>query len=258
MFHRAHVTISAVCSVLTRKHCRSYGTESRAFIETLQSRLAAAPQHKMKAGPTSKRASVLVPFCRISDRISILYVKRSEQMNNHRGEVAFPGGMADETDRDPIHTALRETEEEIGVSDERLSVIGTHHEVPSKAGVIVTPVLAFIDEQHNYRAPDELLRTLRLNGDEIELAFTVAVEELQSTDPALLGLTAEPLRGMTMPRWNRIHRTASGDYLPLWGMTAYITQLVLTQLLRDPSSSTTSSSSSSSSSGGHSKKNSAL
>jgi hypothetical protein len=59
MFHRAHVTISAVCSVLTRKHCRSYGTESRAFIETLQSRLAAAPRHKMKAGPTSKRASVL-------------------------------------------------------------------------------------------------------------------------------------------------------------------------------------------------------
>lgn len=75
--------------------------------------------------------------------------------------------MADETDRDPIHTALRETEEEIGVGSERLSVLGTHHEVPSKAGVIVTPVLAFIDQHRNYSAADELLRTLTLSREEI-------------------------------------------------------------------------------------------
>ena len=86
--------------------------------------------------------------------------------------VAFPGGMADETDRDPIHTALRETEEEIGVSSERLSLIGTHHEVPSKTGAIVTPVLAFIDEQRNYAA-DELLRTLTLSREEIGTSFSL-------------------------------------------------------------------------------------
>ncbi len=75
--------------------------------------------------------------------------------------------MADETDGDPIHTALRETEEEIGVRSERLSLIGTHHEVPSKTGAIVTPVLAFLDEQRNYNAADELLRTLTLSEEEI-------------------------------------------------------------------------------------------
>ncbi len=75
--------------------------------------------------------------------------------------------MADETDRDPIHTALRETEEEIGVGSERLTVLGTHHEVPSKTGVIVTPVLAFLDAPRSYHHAEELLRTLTLSREEI-------------------------------------------------------------------------------------------
>ena len=63
-----------------------------------------------------KKASVLIPFVRKNNQWHVLFIRRADSdRDRHSGQVAFVGGKADETDETEIHTALRETQEEIGV-----------------------------------------------------------------------------------------------------------------------------------------------
>ena len=70
-----------------------------------------------------KRASVLIPLCHDKDgKPAILFTTRSENLRRHSGQVCFPGGMVDRDDRSITDTALRELQEEIGISEETVDV----------------------------------------------------------------------------------------------------------------------------------------
>lgn len=102
-------------------------------------------EHQLR--DTSQRltpASVLVPLVAHSDHMSLLLTKRTAHLHDHAGQISFPGGREDPEDQDAIATALRETEEEIGLSRAHIEVIGTLPLYLTGTGFQVMPVVALV------------------------------------------------------------------------------------------------------------------
>ncbi|UTW08868.1 CoA pyrophosphatase [Pseudomonas benzenivorans] len=98
-------------------------------------------------------AAVLVPITR-SDEPEVILTLRASGLSTHGGEVAFPGGRRDPEDRDLIHTALREAEEEIGLPPGLVEVIGPLSSVVSRHGIHVTPYVGLVPDYVDYEAND--------------------------------------------------------------------------------------------------------
>jgi len=154
-------------------------------------------------------ASVLVPLVEREGGLTVLLTQRTAHLRAHAGHVAFPGGRADAGDADAVDTALRETEEEVGITRDHLSVIGTLPLYRTVTHFDVTPVVALVRPGF----------TLKLDTFEVAEAFEVPLAFLM--DPAhhqrhvfeALGHRREFL---SMP-WPRAD--GQGDHF-IWGATA--------------------------------------
>lgn len=89
-------------------------------------------------------ASVLVPIVLRPDEPTILLTERTAHLNDHAGQVSFPGGSAEPEDVDAVATALRETEEEIGLARTHVEVIGRLPDHPTITGFNVAPIVALV------------------------------------------------------------------------------------------------------------------
>jgi 8-oxo-dGTP pyrophosphatase MutT (NUDIX family) len=78
-------------------------------------------------------SAVMILFYPKDGEYCILLNKRSEQVEHHKGEISFPGGARDPEDRDGLETALRETEEEMGIKRSDITVIGEMDEVATRS-----------------------------------------------------------------------------------------------------------------------------
>jgi len=67
---------------------------------------------------------VLMPIFELDDDLHVVYIRRSDHVESHRGQVAFPGGRVDPTDETLLHTALREAQEEVGIDPASVDVLG--------------------------------------------------------------------------------------------------------------------------------------
>ena len=95
--------------------------------------------------PTSFRpAAVLVPLVRREAEITVLLTQRTEDMPSHAGQIAFPGGRRQQEDADAKATALRETEEEVGISRKFVQVIGEVDPYRTGTGYEITPVVGIV------------------------------------------------------------------------------------------------------------------
>ena len=94
--------------------------------------------------PAPVPAAVLVPLVNRPQGMTLLLTLRTAHLTDHAGQISFPGGRVDPEDRDPIATALRETEEEIGLSRQHIEIIGTLPDYLTGTGFRVTPVVALI------------------------------------------------------------------------------------------------------------------
>lgn len=90
-------------------------------------------------------AAILVPVTH-SPEPEIILTQRARGMSTHSGQVAFPGGMREPSDPTLLHTALRESEEEIGLKREQVEVISPLSQVVSLHGILVSPFAAVIPE----------------------------------------------------------------------------------------------------------------
>ena len=116
-----------------------------------------------------ERAAVLVPIIDDGGPLRLLLTRRTEDLPTHQGQVAFPGGHVDPDDADPAATALREAEEEVGLSPAHVEVIGLlDDQVTQEGTVAVTPVVGLVA-----RLPE-----LHPTPAEVAHVFTIPVTDL--------------------------------------------------------------------------------
>ena len=148
-------------------------------------------------------AAILFPIVLRDDGQTVLLTQRTAHLRDHAGQIAFPGGRVEAGDASPLHTALRETEEEIGLPRTQIDILGYLPEYRTGTGFRVTPVVALV------RPPFELV----LDPFEVAEAFEVPLAFL--LDPANHQRHSLHYRGalrhfIAMPY---------GDYF-IWGATA--------------------------------------
>ncbi len=105
----------------------------------------------------SSPAAVLVPLVVRQGHLSLLLTQRGQHLANHSGQIAFPGGRVDESDTDLVHTALREAQEEVGLSPQFVEVLGTLPIYVTGSAFIITPVVALVQPGFELQPnPDEV------------------------------------------------------------------------------------------------------
>ena len=119
-----------------------------------------------------KRASVLIPLLECDGELFVMLTQRSEKLRSHAGQVSFPGGKQDLQDANSLETALRETQEEIGLAPEKVEIIGTLDQILSLHYYLVTPFVGIIPENF-IPIPNE---------DEIEAVFKVPLSFFMQND----------------------------------------------------------------------------
>ena len=95
-------------------------------------------------GKLPTAASVLVPLVVREAGLTLMFTQRTAHLTDHAGQVSFPGGRAEPYDTSPIETALRETDEEVGLDRQHIEVLGTLPEYLTGTGYRVTPVVALV------------------------------------------------------------------------------------------------------------------
>jgi 8-oxo-dGTP pyrophosphatase MutT (NUDIX family) len=97
-------------------------------------------------------AAVLVPLVRRDAGLTVLLTQRTEDMPSHAGQIAFPGGRRQAEDPDEIATALRETEEEVGLTRDFIEVIGPMDHYRTGTGYEITPIVGIVTPGFTARA----------------------------------------------------------------------------------------------------------
>ncbi len=101
-----------------------------------------------------RKAAVLVPIVTYEDDITILLTKRTEHLAKHAGQVSFPGGSIDPGDENAVAAALREADEEIGLSADHVNVHGSLDTYRTGTGFEITPVVATIQPGFSLQIDD--------------------------------------------------------------------------------------------------------
>jgi len=105
--------------------------------------LAALTPRQLTNGFT-REAAVLMPVFQWEREYHFLLTRRTEEVQTHKGQISFPGGMR-EGREELIQTALRETFEEVGIEENRIEILGRFHDYISIHGYRVTPFAGYID-----------------------------------------------------------------------------------------------------------------
>jgi 8-oxo-dGTP pyrophosphatase MutT (NUDIX family) len=93
--------------------------------------------------PDLVHAGVLILLFHKNAELHVLLTKRSSDVEHHRGQISFPGGAVDDTDANIIATAVRETEEEIGIPPSLIKVLGLFDDTWTPSGFRITPVIGY-------------------------------------------------------------------------------------------------------------------
>lgn len=91
------------------------------------------------------KAAVLVPLVERRKRLTVLLTRRTDHLNDHAGQVSFPGGRLESHDSDAVAAAVREAEEEVGLPPHHVKVIGRLDTYVTRTGFEVTPVVALVE-----------------------------------------------------------------------------------------------------------------
>lgn len=157
-------------------------------------------------GPPPRQAAVLVPVVQRAEP-TLLLTQRTPHLRKHAGQIAFPGGKMDEDDANPVATALREAEEEVGLLSSQLEVIGVlpRYKVTPVFGV--TPVVALVQ-------PDLMLRP---NPEEVAEVFEVPLAFVMN--PANHRRHAYAIDGVVREWFSMPYPDPRGERY-IWGVTA--------------------------------------
>lgn len=119
-------------------------------------------------GANLRDASVLVPITIGPKGLEVIFTKRSSKMRNHPGQISFPGGKQDKTDTSFEHTALREAEEEIGLAQSDVQIIGALPKHETITSFLVHPYVGLVPESFNPK----------IQTGEVDEVFSAPLEHL--------------------------------------------------------------------------------
>lgn len=163
------------------------------------------PGVALPEGRILRPAAVLVAVWDRPEGAAVILTKRSSRLKHHPGQIAFPGGKIDEGDASPEAAALRETQEEIGLDPDRVTVIGRLAPHETVTGFMVTPILAHL--RGDFDAIPE--------AGEVDEVFRVPLAHV--ADPSRYRIERRRWRG----EWRRYYTVPYGPYY-IWGATARI------------------------------------
>ena len=163
-----------------------------------------------------KSAAVLVPLVERPEGLTVLLTKRTDHLHNHAGQISFPGGRVDDNDRDAQHTALRETEEEVGLHSRHIEIIGELDEYIVGTGYLVNPIIGVIEPPFEL-TPQE---------DEVAEIFEAPLDFL--IHPENFERFAREFNGQT-----RHHFAITWQDYFIWGATAGMLRNLSQRLLSD-------------------------
>jgi 8-oxo-dGTP pyrophosphatase MutT (NUDIX family) len=116
-------------------------------------REALEPDPQAESVPGARVAAVLLPLIDATDP-QMVFTRRTEDLPRHPGEISFPGGMQEEADADVRETALRETEEELGIPPRDVEILGALEPVHTVvSGILIVPLVGMLDARPSFR-PD--------------------------------------------------------------------------------------------------------
>ena len=163
-------------------------------------------------GRAPSGAAVLIPLVQHAAGLSLLLTRRTDHLRDHAGQISFPGGRVEPEDDGPVATALRETEEEIGLARRYIDVIGQLPVYSTVTAFQVTPVVALVEPGF----------TLALDDFEVAEAFEVPLAFLMN--PAhhrhhRVEFGGTERRFLSMPWQGQDAEGQPRDYF-IWGATA--------------------------------------
>ncbi|RMG68233.1 MAG: CoA pyrophosphatase, partial [Calditrichaeota bacterium] len=135
------------------KSPRDSGKEQMDFkesIEQIQRRLAESTPRKLQ-WPEFTPAAVLIPFLNRQGEPHVLLTMRTDTVEHHKGQISFPGGAREPQDRSLLETAIRETEEELGIPGYCIHILGEADDFPTITNFMVTPFACVVDPIPEYR-----------------------------------------------------------------------------------------------------------
>lgn len=133
--------------------------------------------------------AVLIPILAETPQ-SVVFVERAQHLRRHPGQIGFPGGSAEPLDAgDPVRTALRELDEEIGVGHERVSVVGRLPDLEQTVSrFLITPIVGVLDAETRFA----------LDGEEIAGVFGVPLASIVTDGAVYEDVEISRARGTTM------------------------------------------------------------
>ncbi len=171
------------------------------------------PNDRPARDATTRAAAVLVPIVQREDDLHLVFIRRSDSVESHRGQVAFPGGRVDATDTTLLHTALREAHEEVGIEPGVVDVLGGFPTMSTvSSGMLVAPFVGVLKRPVEYRI------------QEVEVAQVFEVPLHALADPQYRG-QYEWRRDKDRPSSSFPAIFHSGQ--TIWGLTLRITENLL-------------------------------
>ncbi|HYB54071.1 MAG TPA: CoA pyrophosphatase [Thermoanaerobaculia bacterium] len=171
------------------------------WIEDLRRRLASRREAPAPPSDGFRRAGVLVPLFVRDGSLWIVFTRRTESVEHHRGQISFPGGAEEPGDKSLWETALRESEEELGIRPQDAWALGRLTPLTTVTNFYVEPFVGAIPQPYAFRPAES------------EIAEVLEVPVASLMDPSVLETRALPGRAEPVLFYH------SGDQV-IWGATA--------------------------------------
>lgn len=172
-----------------------------------------------KPNTKSRKAGVLILLYPKNDELHVAFIQRTEDNGPHSGQISFPGGKAEQSDKDIIDTALRESHEEIGIDPTRVKVFGqlTRLHIPV-SNFLVYPVIGFYDSTPKFiPQQSEVKHVIELKLKDLLDPKNCTTKEFSYGEISFLAPIYNP------------------DNITIWGATAMILSEFIEIVLKNPS-----------------------
>ncbi len=135
-----------------------------------------SPELDFPLSSPGRPAAVLIPLVEQKNGLEVLFTQRAKHLKHHPGQISFPGGKQEPDDISLMHTALRETQEEIGIAASKVDIIGQLPLFRTVSRYEVVPYIGFVE-------PDI---TLQIDANEVDNVFHVPLTFLMDQDNHLI------------------------------------------------------------------------